>query len=305
MNIRSLDWRTPQVRGYLAMVVASLCFSVMGVGVRLARDGFSLPQLVVVRGTVAICMLLPWALTHRSALGGNARFWLVARALVGTLAVYGNFYALQTIPLGTATVLNQTSPVFAVLLVWGLFGRRPQPVNVVAVVTAITGTILIFKPWAPNIHVWGWLAGLASGFFAAIAFIAIRRMRFSERPEVIVLWFSVISASLSLPFCGSDPWPVSLTVWAYGVLAGLGAYGGQWFMVRSFAYLTATAGSTAGLLGSVFAVGWGILLFGEVMAGWEWLGIVLVIGSGMVPALIVGNRQLAEKPSPFRWQPRN
>ena len=91
-------------------------------------------------------------------------------------------------------------------------------------------------------------------------------------------------------------------LWVWAIAAGLGAYLGQSFLIRSLSYLTATAGSTAGLLGAVFATFWGWLLFDEILHWREGLGMVLIVVCGALPAFFEGNRKVQESPSPFRWQ---
>jgi drug/metabolite transporter (DMT)-like permease len=289
-------------RGYMAMVLASLSFSLMGVAVRLSHEAFSLSQLVVLRGSVALLILAPWAWRHSDQIPGKQKGWLLLRALAGTVAVLGNFHALQTIPLATATVLNQTSPLFAVLLVWILFGKPPARANLLGLGGAFCGILLLFPFTSNGSSRLGMLAGLASGLLAAVAYIAIRRLRFSDSSQVILLWFSSFSTFLLLPFALSEAWPGELNAWCWGVAAGCFAFLGQSFLIRSLAYLTATAGSTAGLLGSVFAAGWGWLLFAEALQIREWVGIALIVTCGAMPVFFEGNRKIQEQPSPFRWQ---
>ena len=92
------------------MVLASLLFATMGVGVKIAARSFSITELVFYRGLVSvvfIALLLragrahPHARTHDACLA----------TLVGTLSLGAWFCAIAHLPLATAMTLNYMSSV--------------------------------------------------------------------------------------------------------------------------------------------------------------------------------------------------
>ena len=88
----------------------------------------------------------------------------------------GYFYAMIKLPLATAVTLNYTSPIWLALLSTLLLGERFRPRLVLAIVVGFAGIALLLRPTmsAENAH--AGLIGLASGFFAACAYVNVKKL---------------------------------------------------------------------------------------------------------------------------------
>ena len=99
------------------------------------------PEVAFVRsmfGLVACALVAtrrPFVARNRAGL-----FW---RGLTGAIAVYFYFLAIGHLPVGIATLLNYTAPVFTAIWSALLFGERLAPRSVLALALTTCGIALV------------------------------------------------------------------------------------------------------------------------------------------------------------------
>ncbi|HEY5300947.1 MAG TPA: DMT family transporter [Acetobacteraceae bacterium] len=145
-------------------------------------------------GGLALVFAAVLALARKERLG-------VPRGQIGLLVVYatlnfGAFTVFTTLALvwlraSEAVVITYTLPVWAALLAWPLLGERPTAARIIGMVLALGGVALLVG--ADQVHAGGAaLAGIASGFLAAILFAlgtVIAKRRPLAMPTVAgVMW---------------------------------------------------------------------------------------------------------------------
>lgn len=303
----------------LWMVASALFFSMMGVCVKFASAGFNSFELVFWRGVISILFLAMVARTQGVSLATRypgAHAW---RSLVGTVSLGAWFYALGHIPLATAMTLNYMSSVWiAVFLVAGaLLAWMPRPravggpgnvsrpplqgALVLTVMVAFGGVLLMLRPSVGQGQEFASLVGLLSGLVAALAYMQVVVLsRLGEPESRVVFYFAVGSAVFGLigvAFTGLSPWNWAHAVWLLpiGILASLG----QLAMTRAYGSARTPAATlvVANLhySGIVFAALFSVLIFHEHIDGLGWLGMVLIIGSGVV-ATVLRQRTVPKAP---------
>jgi drug/metabolite transporter (DMT)-like permease len=145
-------------------------------------------------------------------------------AIPFTLIVWGQQY----IPIGLASILNATSPLFSVVLAhFATRDDRVTPGRALGLIAGFIGVVVLIGPdllTELGKHVWAQLALLAAAFFYAIGAIYARRLR-GHKPVVIAGGQLAMATVLLLPFALAidRPWtlaPVSgAAVWATVALA--------------------------------------------------------------------------------------
>jgi drug/metabolite transporter (DMT)-like permease len=268
----------------LWMLVSGFLFACMGVLVKLSAVYFSSIELVFYRsiiGFLIICVIVSVRHLPLSTLYWKNHCW---RGLSGLGSVLMFFYCITQLPLATAVTFNYTSPLFLTLLTTMILKDHFQWLLAVAVVLGFAGVVLLLRPSLQEDQWSGGLIGLASGFFAAIAYLNIRHLGNLGEPDWrVVFYFTLISTILTsiwMLFNTFHPiTPVNfLLLLGIGITATLAQlaltrayHTGKILVVGALAYSTV-----------VFASLWGILIWGELLSLTSWLGIGLIVAGGLL-----------------------
>ncbi len=286
------------------MILASLFFSMMGVCIKYASAHFHTFELVFFRGLIGVVFMASICRMQGITLRTPILMMHVWRSVVGVTSLAAWFYALGHLPLSTAMTLNYMSGVWvAVFLVGGtLFSgkmreiRRQVPI-VLAVLAGFGGVVLLLRP---TIEQDQWLAGvvgLLSGLIAALAYIQVAALGRLHEPEArTVFYFSVgttvVGAALML-ITGMSAWlwPSFLWLLPVGVLAALG----QLCMTKAYSRGSTMVVANLQYSGIVFGALFGLLLFGDHINLMGWLGMALIMASG-IASTILRNRGVHRAP---------
>ena len=286
------------------MILASLFFSMMGVCIKYASAHFHTFELVFFRGLIGVVFMAWICRMQGITLRTPIPMMHVWRSVVGVTSLAAWFYALGHLPLSTAMTLNYMSGVWvAVFLVGGtlLSGklreiRRQVPI-VLAVLAGFGGVVLLLRPTIEQDQWVAGVVGLLSGLIAALAYIQVAALGRLHEPEArTVFYFSVgttvVGAALML-ITGMSTWlwPSVLWLLPVGVLAALG----QLCMTKAYSRGSTMVVANLQYSGIVFGALFGLLLFGDQINLMGWLGMALIMASG-IASTILRNRALPRTP---------
>ncbi len=244
-------------RAYALIVLSSAFFAAMFAGLKFLPARISSPEVLFVRGLVGVAGAgLVLVVTRERWRPGALRTNLM-RSTVGALSVVFQYFAVHEAgaELATATLLNQSAPLWILLLSAPLLGERVVASTKWALPIGLIGTALALGPSAAGERP-GLFLALLSGGFAALALLYVRKLVSTENAASVVLFFMAFATLASAPFA---LWRVSerggWTVHEFGVLAAIGALGtaGQLVMTQAYRYGTAASVSIAGLAQVAFA----------------------------------------------------
>ncbi len=287
------------------MILASLFFSMMGVCIKYASAHFHTFELVFFRGLIGVVFMASICRMQGIPLRTPIPMMHVWRSVVGVTSLAAWFYALGRLPLATAMTLNYMSGVWvAVFLVGGtLFSGKLREISrqapiVLAVMAGFGGVILLLRP---TIEQDQWLAGvvgLLSGLIAALAYLQVAALGRLREPEArTVFYFSVgttvVGAALML-ITGMSTWlwPSVLWLLPVGVLAALG----QLCMTKAYSRGSTMVVANLQYSGIVFGALFGLMLFGDQIPLMGWLGMALIMASG-IASTILRNRAQTRAPT--------
>lgn len=269
------------VQGIFYMLTATLSFAVMAAAAKFcAKEGLGAAQIILVRSVIGSAVMALFLYRGRLSFIGKNPLILTGRGVIGFIAMYLYFWSIPRINLGTASMLNYTSPIFAVLLAF-LFLKEKLGLTVkIAIVVSFTGMYLLAAPdlaeRSPAL-----LAGLLSGFFAAVVHILIRSSRKDESPLTIILYFTVASTIGSALLLGPAGWVrPSAEAWAGLGVVTVTSIIGQLGLTYSLKTAPVAVVSPFGYLTPVFGSALGYVLWGESLTGTGLLGSALIIASG-------------------------
>ncbi len=200
------------------------------------------------------------------------RKWLLAaRGFFGGIAALLYFLAIERIPAGEATLLNNTFPIWAVLLSLFLLNERPTLHLAVALALASAGVFLVLGGGRISIRLGtGELLGIVSGITGGMAVTAIRALRATENAPSIFFSFSVGGVLVSIPFA-LGPWPHAWAPYLATLGVGVVAFLAQIFMTEAYGALSVPEAAIWQQLTPIASYLWALTL-GET------LGITTVVG---------------------------
>lgn len=288
----------------LWMVLASFLFATMGVGVKIASESFTTTELVFYRGVVSMIFM---GVVMR-AQGVSVRTPVAAmqawRSLTGVLSLGAWFYAIAHLPLATAMTLNYMSGVWIAAFIVGgaiLYGKPERQGPLLATVLAgFTGVILTLRPTIDQNQLFAGVIGLLSGLGAALAYLQVTALGRVGEPEARTVFYfatgSAVAGGIGLVFTDLTPWAeVSWQAAAWLVPIGVLASLGQWCMTRAYSHGSTLVVANLQYSGIVFASVYSLLLFGDKIALIGWLGIVVIVASGLA-ATVLRARALPNPP---------
>jgi drug/metabolite transporter (DMT)-like permease len=275
--------------GYKLLSAAVLAF--MFALIKKLGGEYPVGQIVFVRSFFAMFPVLwlvyrlgGWRVLRTARLGAHLR-----RSVSGLCSLFLSFIAVGMLPLATATALGYAAPLLITILAVPLLGEIVRIHRLSVAATGFVGVLLIAHPHAGGIS-HGALVALAGAVATAFALISIRKMADTESNVAICFYFALsgtIVGAATLPFIAV--WP-SLS--DLPVLVAIGVLGGVAQILLTKAYQMAPASVVAPFEYAtlVFAIGLGLIVWGEFPAPIELTGIVVIVVANL---FLVLREQLA------------
>jgi len=273
----------PIYLGIMLMLGCSLLFALMAMFIKLASKNIPVMEITFFRALIGVLVLSPlllrkkiqFKLKHHT---GSLIWW---RDLAGWLAMILNFYAIAHIPLGDASLLNNTSPLFLLLFAETFLKEKVQPSYLWLVGFSFLGIALILKPHFEVFNLGG-LMGLCSGMIVGWVFILIKKLSKEERAVNVVLHFTTFSVFATLPFLPFVWVTPSLQDAFYLLIAGVCGAIAQIFITKAFHFGPASIISSFGFTQVLIAMIFGITFFGDQLALHTIIGGSIVIICGVI-----------------------
>jgi drug/metabolite transporter (DMT)-like permease len=270
------------------MVFGSFCFGSMNALVKWTSVHADVWMIIMVRSVVIAFAVAAFAATRGLSLRVNNPRTMLLRCTVGLIAMILYFTALGRIPIGQAVTLQYTGPLFVALLSGRVLSEKVSPGVALLVITAFAGIVLIVSPDLHSVEPDALLA-LGSGFFAAFAYMFVRELRKTDSPASVVFWFAAFSVAGSVVQAAPDLFSLDRQTLAALVGIGIGAGGGQVGITMAYQKANAAWVSAFSYLTVIVATFYGFTVFGESLSMADWIGGLLIVGSGialvfMVPA---------------------
>ncbi len=279
------------------MLVAGLAFACMGVLVKLGASRFGSSELVFYRSLFSLLLMTAILFRRRVSLATvhwRGHLW---RGVSGTVAMLLFFYCLTTLPLATAITLNYTSSLFIAVLSLLVYKDHFHLPLSSALVLGFIGVILLLHPTLEREQFLNGLLGLCSGFLAAIALLNVRELGKAGEPAVRVVFYFNLIATL---FTGvwmtqGEMHAVALTDVPLLLALGASATLAQLALTRAYRVGQTQVVSTLSYSAIAFASLFGLIFWQETLSPGGWLGIALIVGSGMLSLRLAPNHTEARQ----------
>ncbi len=215
------------------------------------------------------------------------------------------FFAISVMPIADALAVAFVAPLIVTALSGILLGEHVGPRRWVAVAIGLIGALIIIRPGS---GAFGWIGflPLCTAFSFAGYLIVTRRLTTSARPmethfftglscTLILTVPLLVGAGFDMPVIA----PVMPTATQWGLLVVVGALSMASHLCIVLAYSRAPASVLAPMtyLEIVGATTLGLLVFGDFPDGWTWVGVAVIISSGLY--ILLSERRGGVSPRPY------
>ena len=287
-------------KGILFMLLASLSFACMGGFAKVVSQVLPPVEVTFFRNIFGV-VLVGISIYRVPLKQTGGKFWLlIFRGSMGFAALLAYFYIMAHIPLGEAVTYNKTSPIFVAIFAYIFLKEKLHISALVAIVLGFVGIVLVAQPEAGGFDKYD-ILGIFSGIGAALAYTSIRELRKYYDTRAIVMSFMGVGTLAPLLLMLITPyvnvsqdfdWMFARFVmpqgveWGYVTAVGVFATMSQLLMTKAYELTKAGIVGTISYSNIVFAVIIGVMLGDPIPEFWTILGIILVITSGLLVALV-------------------
>lgn len=265
-------------RGIWMMLVASFAFGLMNICVK-KLQGIPVAETVFFRAVVQIILGYVTILQVGVSPLGKNKLLLLQRGFYGSMGLICYFYTLQKMPLGNAIIIHYLAPVLTTILAIWMAGEKVLRIQWFFFVLTFAGVVLV-NGAGFQVPIIPMLAGFGGAFFSALAYNTIKKLKGIEDPNVVVLYFPLVSVPIALSYFLFKPgewiWPDAMQ-YGWLIATGVTTQIGQFFMTRAYQEDLASRVSAVSYVGILWGAGAGLFIFNEHYVVLQYLGMLLVV----------------------------
>ena len=269
------------------MLISALGFALMAATVK-EVSALGIPVLEIVAARAIVSGIISFADIKRKKIPmwGHNKPLLIARGTVGAFVLMFVYYAVTTLPLAEATVLQYLHPVFTAILALFFLKETIQRSTIACIVISLLGLLIIIQPnlVQPNLQIgsnvhYPWLsigAGVLGAFGSAVAYIIIKKLTKTDDSSVIIFYFPMVALPISIVMLGSDFVVPSLAATGLLILVGIFTQVGQVGLTKALHSADASKATAYAYVQVLFSVFIGWAYFSEVPV------ITTIMGGGLI-----------------------
>ena len=269
-------------RGIAFALIAFSIFSCADAGVKWLTERYSVFQIIFVSN---LFTLIPVALLIRQE-GGLHKLkprhpWLVGlRSILLAIDMVLVFYAFTELPLADAYALIFAVPMVVTALSVPILGEKVGWRRWSAVVVGFIGVLIVLRPGIAELKA-GHIAAISSALFFGLSLILVRRMGKDESTGGLIFWMVVALLAVSAPVMPEVYVPMSWPDLGLMAVLGLLSGAGHLMLIRAFRLAPSAIVAPFHYSQMIWAVFFGLFLFGDIPDAWVISGSAVIIGSGL------------------------
>jgi len=281
--------RKPQAPlGASLVVLSSFFYASYGIWTKLLDNSLGGYTASAIRSVLVMVMLVPIAVVGRkfSPIAWSKNSHYIIGMLFSSMFTWGPlFYAVLHAGVGIALTINYAGIIIGMFMFgWMLVGESYTRDKFVSTVLSFVGLWLVFTPSVAHL---GWLslaAAVVSGLSAGANGVMAKKLTYNATQSTVVMWaVSVIANAVMAGLIQEHVPTLSGIQWLYLVGFAAASVASSWSFVSGLKLIDAGAAGILGLLEIVFGVLFGVVLFGERIGIFVWLGVMVIIAAAAIP----------------------
>lgn len=270
------------------MLLSALSFALMTACVKLvSTHNIPVFEIVAARGLVSLIISYVDIKRKKIPVWGNNKILLISRGVVGTLALLCVYYAVTTLPLVEATLLQYLYPVFTAILAFLFLKEKIQRSTLICILFCLLGLVAMVKP---NLSlnsevVLPWFSvfiALLGALGSGTAYVLVKRLSKCEDSSVIIFYFPLIALPLSIILLGDNFVMPDTEALILLLFVGIFTQIGQVGLTKAMQSEVAAKVSAFSYVQIIFSTILGVIIFNEVPSFWTLIGGVLIILGALI-----------------------
>lgn len=279
---------------YIYIASAAFCWGIIGIFISYLYElGFNPTQVVAIRLITAASVLFLYVFfTNRQLLKiklSDSKYFIGTGIISLVFFNWCLFNALQETSIAVSAILLYTAPAFVTILSRIFFKEPLTYRKLSALFITFVGSafvIGVFPSTSESISTYGLILGLGGGLFYALYSI-FGKLALMKYDSITVTIFTFIFGAVAItPFSGlGSVVPLLLNVKAVLCIIGLGIISTVFAFTLYTKGLSAVESSRASIIATiepVIAALSSFLVFNEMLGGWQYLGILMVIAAVII-----------------------
>jgi len=270
------------VRGGLWIVASAALFTAMVALIKLAGKTFHVTEILLFRQIFMLLLALPMVIrNYPDSLQTKRPDLQILRIAAAVLAMLLSFTAFIHLPLAEAITISFSRTffitIFAILMLHEIVGLRRWS----AMIIGFCGVLFVAQPSVgAGMNVYGLMA-IGGAACAALVMVIIRLMTRTDKPITILSYQAIGIGVLMIPpalwFWKTPSLPQLALLAAIGVLAAIAQ------LCNIYGFRAAEASATAPLdyTRLIWAILFGIILFGEWPSANVYAGALIIVAAGL------------------------
>ena len=198
-----LTIKQSELFGYLLMVISALSVALSAYNIKLVSNNYTSETIVFYRNVYSLLKLIIYGVftgqISKIIERRDDMVFHIVRAIFAISAMYCFFFAASILPIGTAVILNFTSPLFVPLFGFLIFRYTINLRTLVLLLIGFVGIAFILLP-SNNARELGLMIGIGSGIFSAVSVTIIWRTSYDTSPYRTATIFAFLSTVATFPF---------------------------------------------------------------------------------------------------------
>lgn len=274
------------------MLLSAFGFALMAACVKTASTTYNIPVFEIVAARAIVSALISYADIKRKKISpwGNNKPLLIARGVVGAGALIFVYYAVTTLPLAEATILQHLNPIFTALFALLFLKEHIQRSTMTCIGLGLLGLFIMIQPnfiHDSSVH-YSWLsigAGLLGAIGSAVAYIIVKQLTKTDDSSVIVFYFPMVAIPISIFLLGDDFVMPSLAACLVLVLVGIFTQVGQIGLTKAMHSADASKATAYAYVQVLFSILIGWVYFNEIPVITTIIGGTFIMAGALINVL--------------------
>ena len=269
-------------KGIILFILAWTIIPIMDGLAKFLSESLPVLQIVWARYFFTCVLVLPIiiGIYKKNSFKSENNFLQIIRGsfLVGATLTF--FYAISIIPLANALAIAFVYPLFVTLLSPTLLNEKVGFKRITAVIIGFIGVLFVIRPGFQEINL-AFISSLCTGLFYALYMISTRKLTNSDTPLKTLAFtglVGLVSMSIFQPIIWVQPTSYE---WFLMLSLGLVAAIGHFLIILSFRYVEASLLAPFSYWEILTNIIIGYYFFGDIPDNWTWLGLFIIILSGI------------------------